>query len=144
MESLDAALDRALPDRISWSFQGAGPKAFSAGAEIADQLPSASAKCSPRFTPFFRRLSKAGCVKIAAVHGFCLGGGMELASFCDFVIATESAQFGSPNQAGCFPPVAMVTLPYSSECAPPPISSSPGAKSQRPKPSASAWSHVLS
>jgi cyclohexa-1,5-dienecarbonyl-CoA hydratase len=38
---------------------------------------------------------------------------MELATFCDFVLATESAQFGQPEiKLGCFPPVAMVTLPH--------------------------------
>ncbi len=38
---------------------------------------------------------------------------MELATFCDFVIATESAQFAQPEiKLGCFPPVAMVTLPH--------------------------------
>ncbi len=37
---------------------------------------------------------------------------MELATFCDFVIAEESAQFGQPEiKLGCFPPVAMLTLP---------------------------------
>jgi len=37
---------------------------------------------------------------------------MELATFCDFVIATESAQFGQPEiKLGCFPPVALLTLP---------------------------------
>jgi len=37
---------------------------------------------------------------------------MELATFCDFVLATESAQFGQPEiKLGCFPPVAMITLP---------------------------------
>jgi cyclohexa-1,5-dienecarbonyl-CoA hydratase len=38
---------------------------------------------------------------------------MELATFCDFVLATESAQFGQPEiKLGCFPPVAMITLPH--------------------------------
>jgi cyclohexa-1,5-dienecarbonyl-CoA hydratase len=65
------------------------------------------------FHAVFRRLSKADCVKIAAVHGYCLGGGMELATFCEFVLAAESAQFGQPEiKLGCFPPVAMVTLPH--------------------------------
>src|SRR5262249_4869084 len=64
------------------------------------------------FHATFRRLAKATCVTIAAVHGYCLGGGMELATFCDFVLATESAQFGQPEiKLGCFPPVAMVPLP---------------------------------
>jgi len=112
MESLDAALDRALPESDFVVFQGAGPKAFSAGAEIADHTPERVAKMLSAFHAVFRRLSKAGCVKIAAVHGFCLGGGMELATFCDSVLATESAQFGQPEiKLGCFPPVAMVTLP---------------------------------
>jgi cyclohexa-1,5-dienecarbonyl-CoA hydratase len=64
------------------------------------------------FHHVFRQLARADCVTIAAVHGHCLGGGLELASFCDFVIATESARFGQPEiKLGCFPPVAMVTLP---------------------------------
>ncbi|MGB4783924.1 MAG: enoyl-CoA hydratase/isomerase family protein [Candidatus Acidiferrum sp.] len=113
MEALDAALQRALPESDFLIFQGAGPKAFSAGAEIADHTPERVGKMLSAFHAIFRRLSEADCVKIAAVHGHCLGGGMELAAFCDFVIATESAQFGQPEiKLGCFPPVAMVTLPH--------------------------------
>jgi cyclohexa-1,5-dienecarbonyl-CoA hydratase len=64
------------------------------------------------FHAVFRRLAAAECLTIAGVHGYCLGGGMELATFCDFVIAAESTQFGQPEiKLGCFPPVAMVTLP---------------------------------
>jgi len=64
------------------------------------------------FHRIFRRLAKADCVTIAAVHGYCLGGGMELATFCDFVLASESAQFGQPEiKLGCFPPIALITLP---------------------------------
>jgi cyclohexa-1,5-dienecarbonyl-CoA hydratase len=113
MEALDKALQSALPESDFVIFQGAGPKAFSAGAEIADHTPERVGKMLSAFHAIFRRLSSADCVKIAAVHGFCLGGGMELATFCDFVIATESAQFGQPEiKLGCFPPVAMVTLPH--------------------------------
>ena len=113
MEDLDAALQRALPQSDFVIFQGAGPKAFSAGVEIADHTPERVGKMLSAFHAIFRRLSKADCVKIAAVHGHCLGGGMELATFCDFVLATESAQFGQPEiKLGCFPPVAVVTLPH--------------------------------
>jgi cyclohexa-1,5-dienecarbonyl-CoA hydratase len=113
MEALDAALQRALPESDFVVFQGAGPKAFSAGAEIADHTPERAGKMLSAFHAIFRRLSEADCVKIAAVHGHCLGGGMELATFCDFVLATESTQFGQPEiKLGCFPPVAMVTLPH--------------------------------
>jgi cyclohexa-1,5-dienecarbonyl-CoA hydratase len=112
MEALDAALERALSKCDFVVFQGAGPKGFSAGAEIADHSPERVAKMLSAFHAVFRRLAATDCVKIAAVHGFCLGGGMELATFCDFVLATESAQFGQPEiKLGCFPPVAMVTLP---------------------------------
>jgi len=112
MEALGAALQRALPESDFVIFQGAGPKAFSAGAEIADHTPERVGKMLSAFHAIFRRLSEADCVKIAAVHGHCLGGGMELATFCDFVVATESAQFGQPEiKLSCFPPVAMVTLP---------------------------------
>lgn len=112
MEALGAALERALPKCDFVIFQGAGPKGFSAGAEIADHTPERVEKMLSRFHAVFRRLAEADCLKIAAVHGYCLGGGMELATFCDFVLATESAQFGQPEiKLGCFPPVAMVTLP---------------------------------
>jgi cyclohexa-1,5-dienecarbonyl-CoA hydratase len=112
MESLDAALERALPKSDFVIFQGAGVKAFCAGADVADHTPKRVEKMLSAFHGIFRRLAIADCLKIAAVHGYCLGGGMELAAFCDFVLATESAQFGQPEiKLGCFPPVALVTLP---------------------------------
>jgi cyclohexa-1,5-dienecarbonyl-CoA hydratase len=112
MESLGAALDRALPKSDFVIFQGAGVKAFCAGADVADHTPKRVKKMLNAFHGVFRRLAAADCLKIAAVHGYCLGGGMELAAFCDFVLATESAQFGQPEiKLGCFPPVALVMLP---------------------------------
>ncbi len=93
-------------------FQGAGSKAFSAGAEVRDHAPERVGEMLSAFHAIFRQLHRAECVTVAAVHGHCLGGGMELATFCDFVLATESAQFGQPEiKLGCFPPVAMLTLP---------------------------------
>lgn len=93
-------------------FAGAGTKVFSAGTEVADHTPERVGSMLGAFHHVFRQLARADCLTIAAVHGNCLGGGMELASFCDFVIAAESARFGQPEiKFGCFPPVAMVTLP---------------------------------
>ena len=113
MRSLDAALARALPQSDFVVFQGAGAKAFSAGADVGDHTPKRVAKMLSAFHALFRRLAAAKCLTIAAVHGHCLGGGMELAAFCDFVLATESAQFGQPEiKLGCYPPVAMVILPH--------------------------------
>jgi cyclohexa-1,5-dienecarbonyl-CoA hydratase len=112
MEDLDAALERALPQSDFVVFQGAGAKAFCAGADVADHTPERVGKMLRAFHDVFRRLATADCLTIAAVHGYCLGGGMELATFCDFVLTTESAQFGQPEiKLGCYPPVAMVTLP---------------------------------
>lgn len=112
MGLIDAALDRALRNCDFLVFQGAGPKAFSAGVDVADHTPERVAGMLSAFHRIFRRLATADCVTIAAVDGYCLGGGMELATFCDFVLATESAQFGQPEiKLGCFPPVAMITLP---------------------------------
>src|SRR5579863_158875 len=116
MKSLSRALGRLLDppggacDYLI--FNGAGPNGFSAGAEVADHTPDRVGSMLAAFHHVFRQLARADCLIIAAVHGHCLGGGMELASFCDFVFATESAQFGLPEiKLGCFPPVAMITLP---------------------------------
>ncbi|OLB27851.1 MAG: hypothetical protein DMG41_08670 [Acidobacteria bacterium] len=112
MKSLDAALERALPKSDTVIFQGAGVRAFCAGADVADHTPKRVGKMLSAFHAVFRRLAAAECLTIAAVRGYCLGGGMELATFCDFVLATESAKFGQPEiKLGCFPPVALVTLP---------------------------------
>src|SRR5579864_5241858 len=93
-------------------FTGAGAKAFSAGAEVADHAPDRVGSMLAAFHHIFRQLARADCITVAAVHGHCLGGGMELATFCDFVVSTESAQFGVPEiKLGCFPPIAMITLP---------------------------------
>ena len=112
MEALGKAVEKALPKCDFLIFRGVGVKAFSAGADVADHAPKRVGKMLAAFHAVFRQLAETDCIKIAAVHGYCLGGGMELASFCDFVLATESAQFGQPEiKLGCFPPVAMITLP---------------------------------
>ena len=109
-------LDQALTDLVKRCdfivFEGAGPKGFSAGAEVKDHSPDRVADMLHAFHAIFRILAHADCVTIAAVHGACLGGGCELATFCNFVVATESAKFGQPEiKLGCFPPVAVVTFP---------------------------------
>src|SRR5438034_5482243 len=112
MRELDATLARVLPECEFLVFSGSGPKGFSAGAEVRDHAPERVGEMLGAFHAIFRRLARAECVTIAAVRGYCLGGGMELATFCDFVLATESAKFGQPEiKPGCFPPVALVTLP---------------------------------
>ena len=112
MRELDAALKRVIPKCDFLVFKGAGAKGFSAGADVADHAPERVGKMLKAFHAMFRRLAKADCVTISVVHGFCFGGGMELATFCDFIVAAGTAEFGQPEiKLGCFPPVAMITLP---------------------------------
>lgn len=112
MRELDAQLKRVLPKCDFVVLQGGGPKGFSAGADIADHTSKQVGKMLKAFHAIFRRLATTDRISIAVVHGVCLGGGMELATFCDFVVAAGSARFGQPEiKLGCFPPVAMTTLP---------------------------------
>jgi cyclohexa-1,5-dienecarbonyl-CoA hydratase len=112
MRELGEAVDALAPKHNVLVVQGSGPKGFSAGADVGDHAPEHVAEMLDAFHGVFRRLWKADCVTVAAVHGWCLGGGCELAMFCDFVVATESAVFGQPEiKLGAVPPVAMVLLP---------------------------------
>jgi cyclohexa-1,5-dienecarbonyl-CoA hydratase len=64
------------------------------------------------FHGLLRRIDALPQVSLAAVDGVCLGGGCELASACDLVLATPRASFGQPEiDLGCFPPAASVLLP---------------------------------
>lgn len=93
-------------------FRGSGEKAFSAGADVTDHTSDRVGDMLRAFHAIFRELWRSPLITIAAVQGHCLGGGCELATFCDFVVAAESSTFGQPEiKLGCFPPVAMVTFP---------------------------------
>jgi cyclohexa-1,5-dienecarbonyl-CoA hydratase len=64
------------------------------------------------FHRIFRLLDALVVPTVAVVGGAALGGGCELALFCDMVIASEKASFGQPEiQVGVFPPIAAVALP---------------------------------
>jgi len=75
-----------------------GPRAFAAGADINDMADASVATMYER-NQFMRweRIRRVRKPIIAAVSGFCLGGGCELAMHCDCIIAAENARFGQPE-----------------------------------------------
>lgn len=93
----------ADPDLRVAILSGAGERAFSAGSDLKADAELASRGEQTRHLPFggFGGLTdprfKLRKPVIAAVHGYALGGGFELALACDIIIATEQAQFGLPE-----------------------------------------------
>ncbi|HSB53329.1 MAG TPA: enoyl-CoA hydratase-related protein [Gemmatimonadales bacterium] len=96
-----AALEAATRDEVRGVIlTGAGTKAFVAGAdigELASQTPHRGKERSLAGQAVFRRFEALRKPVIAAVNGFCLGGGCELAMACHLRIASESARFGQPE-----------------------------------------------
>ncbi|WP_299308395.1 enoyl-CoA hydratase-related protein [uncultured Croceicoccus sp.] len=79
---------------------GSGEKAFAAGADIKEMVDKSSAQFFTEdfFAGWTSRLVKAVRKPwIAAVNGFALGGGCELAMMADFIIASDTAMFGQPE-----------------------------------------------
>lgn len=91
--------------------QAAG-KAFSAGVDVGEHLGDLVYKMIEVFHNIFRLMDVLKVPSIAVVNGSALGGGCELALYCDMVIATEKSKFGQPEiQVGVFPPIAALTFP---------------------------------
>jgi enoyl-CoA hydratase len=86
---------------------GAGDKAFAAGADIAAMsslTPEQGRAFSEHGQRVGRALEEAPFPSIAAVNGFALGGGAELALACDFIYASDRARFGQPEVGLGLPP----------------------------------------
>lgn len=97
----EVALEAARRDEVRGVLlTGAGNKAFVAGADISElvgQSPLRGKERSLAGQVVFRRYEALRKPVIAAVNGFCLGGGCELAMACHIRIASESARFGQPE-----------------------------------------------
>ncbi|EHI97338.1 3-hydroxybutyryl-CoA dehydratase [Clostridium sp. DL-VIII] len=102
LKDLDAVLEDLEKDSNVYAvvLTGAGEKSFVAGADIAE-MKDLNEEQGKEFgilgNNVFRRLEKLDKPVIAAVSGFALGGGCELAMSCDIRIASEKARFGQPE-----------------------------------------------
>ncbi|MCP9486874.1 MAG: enoyl-CoA hydratase-related protein [Gaiellaceae bacterium MAG52_C11] len=106
VEELEEEYDRLdRSDEIrALVFRGAGEKAFVAGADISEFPAMRAAIVDAAEGGSARGIQKLGARMdagrtpvIAAIHGYCLGGGLELAMACDVRIAAEDAQLGQPE-----------------------------------------------
>lgn len=78
---------------------GAGEKAFAAGADIKEMADKSPVEMMIGGFEAWERLRHIHTPLIAAVNGYALGGGCELALHCDMIVASENARFGQPEVA---------------------------------------------
>jgi cyclohexa-1,5-dienecarbonyl-CoA hydratase len=113
MREINVALESLQDDdEVKAVLFGATGKAFCAGVDVKDHTADKVDEMVEVFHRIFRLMWSLDVPTVAAVNGAALGGGCELVTFCDMVIASESATFGQPEiQVGVYPPVAAVTFP---------------------------------
>jgi cyclohexa-1,5-dienecarbonyl-CoA hydratase len=112
IEGLRAAVGRAAHESgvKALVFEGAGGH-FSYGASVPEHRPIEIERVLPRFHDLFRDLYDLARPTIAVVRGKCLGGGLELATFCNWIFAAPDAHLGQPEiRLGVFAPVASLLL----------------------------------
>jgi enoyl-CoA hydratase len=102
-EALIAELNEALAafeadEAIGCTVITGSEKAFAAGADVKEMAEKTYVEAYlARFLEGWTRLSETRKPVIAAVSGFCLGGGLELAMMCDMIVAAETARFALPE-----------------------------------------------
>lgn len=103
IEELSSAIDEVISNKEIRSaiITGSGPKAFVAGADISEFLSldvnGGKALAQNAQVMVFNKIENSPKPIVAAVNGFALGGGGELAMSCHFRIASENARFGQPE-----------------------------------------------
>ncbi len=102
-EALIAELNTALVDfetnpEIGCTVITGSEKAFAAGADVKEMAEKTYIEAYlARFLDGWTRIADTRKPVIAAVSGFCLGGGLELAMMCDLIVASETARFALPE-----------------------------------------------
>ena len=100
MDEMTAVLDAGEADEAVRCFVITGSeRAFAAGADIKEMAPKSYADVFREdfITRNWERVTRCRKPVIAAVAGYALGGGCELAMMCDFIIAADNARFGQPE-----------------------------------------------
>ena len=98
IETLWNAFESLADDVRVVVLRGRGERAFSAGADISGFVGGSSEGERPAgIQPVADLIEQAPVPVVAAIHGYCLGGGLEIALACDFRIATRDAQLGFPE-----------------------------------------------
>ena len=113
MNALNVELEKLIEDETlkCIAIFGEGPS-WCAGVEVGDHKPEMAAQMIKAFNRIFELVEQLDIPLVAAVHGACLGGGMEVAIACDVVLASDKALFGQPEiKLGFFPPYAAMRLP---------------------------------
>jgi cyclohexa-1,5-dienecarbonyl-CoA hydratase len=91
---------------------GSGEKGFSAGVDVSEHTKDKVEKMLQVFHDIFRNLDKLNQVTVAAAKGLTLGGGCEVALFCDLIIAADNLKIGQPEiKLSAVAPVALLILP---------------------------------
>ena len=113
ISSIVETLNTELTDEMRLVvFEGAGNH-FSFGASVEEHQAEQVSAMLTAFHGLFRTLADLAVPTCALVRGQCLGGGMELACWCTWVVATPDARFGQPEiQLAVFPPMASLILPW--------------------------------
>jgi cyclohexa-1,5-dienecarbonyl-CoA hydratase len=100
------------PDVRLLLFEGSGAN-FSFGASVAEHLPERVGELLPAFRLLLSEIEESGIPTASIVRGQCLGGGLELATWCGRVFCEPSARFAVPEiRLAVFPPIAAILLPW--------------------------------
>ena len=114
MEEIQGALRaaQAAVDTRVIVFSATG-RMFSAGVDVAEHTQDLMERMLDTFHGIFRLMADGEVPSLAVVQGHALGGGCELACFCDLIVAAQGARFGQPEIAvGVFPPLAAAFFPH--------------------------------